>query len=179
MTAYTHPGAAAGRLTILSFLITLLVCCFTLAAQAQTLAAAGPYEEADPLKEITTERSAAVNPLAPFAHKSAAWWELLDKQLAYSLNSRIGDVQEKALQVTASFSTRYHAEANFSKTVPELVRIYECSRNERHRIMALSALHGIGDPYGMQRLRELASEEPSEHIRHLTNVTLAEYEGTL
>ena len=41
--------------------------------------------------------------------------------------------------------------------------------------MALSALHAIGDAYGMQRLRELVNNEPSEKIRRLTHRALADY----
>ena len=53
--------------------------------------------------------------------------------------------------------------------------MYIFDKNKNHRLMALSALHAIGDAYGMQRLRELVNDEPSEKIRRLTHRALADY----
>lgn len=177
MMTRTPTRSTAGRRTILAAMVMTLALCLTIPVRAQTTAER-PVPDDEPEIEKNEERSPAVNPYAPYAHKSAVWWERLDEQLAQSLASRTGDVREKALQLAVTMGTLYGEQATYAETVPELVRVYVRSVDERHRIMALSALHAIGDPYGMEQLRARVSAEPSERIRQLTHAALADYEAT-
>lgn len=66
----------------------------------------------------------------------------------------------------------------FKKVVSPLLNMYIFDKEVNHRLMTLSALHAIGDAYGMQRLRELVNDEPSEQVQRLTRHALADYYGS-
>ena len=68
---------------------------------------------------------------------------------------------------------------DFRPTVPQLLSIYDSKRPEAQRIMALLALHAIGDPGAMRRLDALSAMESSDRVRVLTLVVLDEYGGRL
>lgn len=113
--------------------------------------------------------------LDPFGNRSVEWWGNLEHQLAASLTSRIDDVRHQALVLTITFAVRYPERMDLRRAVPPLAYMYAKEEDERHRVMALSALHAIGGTFSMQLLAEAAGSQTSARVRQLTNAALAEY----
>ena len=153
--------------------VTLLMCCFVVTAEAQTIARA---EVGEGVRATTlTENPIAF--LAPQRTVSDAWVAEIDRQYAELLKKSDDPSREQALQEVILIANQHGDKVTFEKVVSPLIGVYIFDKNEKYRLMALSALHAIGDRYGMGRLRELANNDPSEKVRRLTHRALADYYG--
>ncbi len=159
----------------------LLLCTliFTAQAQAQGLARA----DGDGIAERAAARAALVesvrNPieaLSSLPTVSAAWVEHVDQQFALSLKSSIEAVRQQTLQDIIYIANFHSDRVTLKKVVSPLLNIYLFDKDERYRIMAISALSALEDPYGMQRLREEVSGVRSKRVRQLTLAALADYQ---
>ena len=162
------------RINTLLSVTLLLAFCFTVTAQAQVVALA---EELDTREEAALAASNAtpIDVLSATNTVSEAWFAEIDRQYATALKD--AESREQALQEVIYIATRFSEKGTFNKVVAPLVGVYIFDKNKNHRLMALSALHAIGDKYGMQRLRELVNDEPSEQVRRLTRRALSDYYG--
>ncbi len=106
---------------------------------------------------------------------TAVGWANLGIQLTLSLDSPVEQIRQETLQHINFFATHYGDRVDFARAVPRLLRIYETDATEGYRIMALTALHAIGDAGAMQYLREALRWERSERVRRLTLAALADY----
>ncbi len=159
-------------------LILLLAFCFVFTAQAQVIASAdvnGTDQREDTQQTIMDELVAF---LSSSSHVSNSWVENTDRQFASALKSRNDAVREQALR-DVIYIAKFHGEkVTFKKVVSPLLNVYIFDKEVNHRLMTLSALHAIGDAYGMQRLRELVNDEPAEQVQRLTRRALADYYGS-
>ncbi len=165
-TPCTHPACLFG-------LIVLLACCVTATAQAQPTQQTG---NADSLAAIVPEGAAMWAMSAPSDADPEAWNHFVQDQ-ARLLGSSDRHLKEQALQNVIFVAKVYSDKVDLSPTVPGLLDIYRFDRNEDHRIMALSALHPIGNKEAMEFLRRHVREVKSDRVRTLTCAVLAEFFG--
>ena len=119
----------------------------------------------------------AVPAVAQDAAVPASTWKLhVGEQLSLQLAAADDATQERALQLVIELARRYD-DLDLSATVPDLLSIYRWDRDRAHRMMALAALHAVGDDYGMTRLAELAATERSHAVRKLTFAAVADHRG--
>ncbi|MFQ5571865.1 MAG: hypothetical protein ACE5G0_19475 [Rhodothermales bacterium] len=143
------------------------------------------------IAEITPEQQeaarqalieAARNPaaaLSSLAEVSEAWVQHVDQQFATSLFSPIEAVRGQTMQDIIYIANYHSDKVTFKKVVKPLLNIYRFDENEQYRLMALASLHAVGDAYGMQRVRELVREQPSERVRLWTLAALKTYDESL
>lgn len=119
------------------------------------------------------------NPVATLSSMpkvSDDWIAHVDQQFATSLQSPIAAIREQTLQ-DVIYIAQFHGDTvTFKKVVSPLLNIYLFDKDDRYRIMAIAALHAVGDAYGMQRLREEVSGVRSRRVRQLTLALLADYD---
>lgn len=112
---------------------------------------------------------------------SAVWQQNFGKQSALSLRMPSAFAKSQTMQNLIIFANRYGDALDLSDAVPALVSIYERDADDRLQIMALAALHAIGDAEGMERVLELFADPYFRHqrisprLRHMTHIALAEY----
>jgi hypothetical protein len=99
----------------------------------------------------------------------------LEEQLTGLLDYEVGNIRVQALQQIIFLSTVHGDEYDFSAAVPRILDFYENGEDEAFRIMALSALHAIGDAGAMRRLQARVADEPSKRVRLLTLAALKAY----
>lgn len=175
MKRFTHHHATRRPIRMsLSMLGLLLVLGAWSAPQAT---AQSSYASIEPLMPLTAPSSAPNTSIAFFAGRNELWRMNFTEQMAQSLASEYDDVRTQALQHIIVVAGRYGDEYDFSASVSELVRIYQFAKRDNERIMAVAALHTIGNAYGMQRLKELFPEQRSERVRKLTLGALVDYYG--
>ena len=165
------------KIRTLMSLALLLAFCFVFTAQAQVIAKADlANEEVVRTPEVRT----AENPVAFLSSRttlSDTWVKEIDRQYAAWLKRTDDTGRGQALQEIIIIAKQHGDKVTFSKLVSPLLNVYIFDKNKNHRLMALSALHAIGDPYGMERLRELVNDDSSEQVRRLTHYALADYYG--
>ncbi len=109
------------------------------------------------------------------SNMSSAWWKSLIKQHARLLRSSNEQHKTQALKNLIIFAKTYPKTGRFKHATSRLYKIYQADENEAYRIMALAALHAIGDERIMERFREDISVEKSERVRRYTLYALADY----
>ncbi len=114
-----------------------------------------------------------------FEHQPVAWWAGLESQLISLLRSPDHAVQERALQHIIYFANHRADQVDLSRSAPIVLEIYESDTNDRRRIMALSALHALDEPFAMKRLREHVRWEQSPRLKQLTLAVLADHDARL
>lgn len=156
----------------------LLAFCLVCTAQAQVVARAEIPSDAR-VEAPSPERTAAtpVDVLSTRETVSEAWFNEVEQGYAATLKDTEAPGRVKTMQEIIFIARHFSDKVQFTEVISPLLNIYIFDKNEGHRLMALSALHTIGDGYGMQRLRELAKDEPSERVRRLTHRALADYYG--
>lgn len=99
----------------------------------------------------------------------------LERQLTELLEYDIANIRVQALQHIIYLSTNHGDDYDFALAVPRIMEIYESQADEAYRVMALVALHAIGDPGSMEHLQERVETEPSKRVRWLTQMVLKDY----
>lgn len=150
----------------------------TTTAHAQAFESRQPIEPRASVVAVPVVETATVAELTSMdlTGMSEAWWKETIKQHKRLLGSKNAALREQALQNVIFFATFYPG-ADARSATGKLFKIYRHDRNEAHRIMALAALHAIGDAYTMERLREHVADEESERVRRYTLLALADYYG--
>ncbi len=110
-----------------------------------------------------------------YEHRSATWWNALGRQLTLSVDVPYEQVQETALQNIIFFATHHGEKVKLNDAAARLLGIYQHHDQEAFRIMALAALHAIGDESTMQKLQRIVEEEASDRVRHVTVAALHDH----
>lgn len=145
----------------------------TLALFALLLLGATPAQAQVP----TTPEPALVNQhiADTYAERSPAWWNALGRQLTLTLDKPHAQVEVHALQNVIFFATHYRAQVKLNDAAPKLIEIYRWHPEREFRLMALAALHAIGDERAMETLGELLRREPNGPVRRLTVAALNDH----
>ena len=110
-----------------------------------------------------------------YEHRSATWWNALGRQLTLSVDVPYEQVQETALQNIIFFATHHGTKVKLGDAAPALLAVYQHHDQVSFRIMALAALHAIGDEDAMQTLNRIVAEEASAKVRHVTVAALYDH----
>ena len=110
-----------------------------------------------------------------YEHRSAAWWNALGRQLTLSIDVPYEQVQETALQNIIFFATRHGEKVKLNDAASILLAVYQHHDQVAFRMMALAALHAIGDEDAMQTLNRAVEEEASDRVRHVTVAALHDH----
>lgn len=109
------------------------------------------------------------------------WAQHLGEQLDTELASPSEDVRRAALQHTAYFASFYGDALDLTATLPELLEIYRSADDEQSRLLAVAALHAIGDESAMQELRNSVDLDfdggDRMRLQFVTMAALADYYG--
>lgn len=107
---------------------------------------------------------------------SEAWWDALASELVLAVASpEGGEVSESALQNVIFFAQMHGKRLHLKPAVPHLLELYRSAEQEGTRIMALAALHAIGNRAAMDDLRQGVAYETSPRVKKLTVAALSEY----
>lgn len=105
-----------------------------------------------------------------YAQRSPAWWNALGRQLTLLVDRPVEQVDAKALQNIIYFATHFGEQVQLNDAAPLLVTLYRQHGRAEMRLMALAALHAIGDAETMatlyQHLRK--GQEEDDRVRRLT-----------
>ena len=110
-----------------------------------------------------------------YEHRSAAWWNALGRQLTLSVDVPYAQVRETALQNIIFFATHHGEKVKLNDAAPTLLAIYQHHDQVAFRMMALAALHAIGDEDAMQTLNRIVEDEASDRVRHVTAAALHDH----
>ncbi len=132
----------------------MLTCCLVFTAPAQQ----SPLADAtNPKARIEAPEEVAVSlagELAALPSVSAERMKFVDKQFALALKAGADRVRVRTLQDIIFLANQHGDRVAFRKVVSPLLNVYLFDKNDNDRIMAVTALHALGDRYGMRRLRE-------------------------
>jgi len=110
-----------------------------------------------------------------YEQRSKAWWNALGRQLTLLIDVPYEQVNEPALQNIIFFAANHSEKVRLNDAVPKLTEIYLHHENVSYRMMALAALHAIGDEKTIHQLERTVRKEPSERIRKMTLAVLKDY----
>lgn len=109
--------------------------------------------------------------------KAPIWVEQLGAQLGESLDSPSEAVRHSALQHITYFAYFYGDDLDLSNAVPTLLKTFMEDDDERCQLMALAALHAIGDADAMQTVRSHVVRQESPQVQLVTLAALMEHYG--
>ena len=107
--------------------------------------------------------------------RRASWWNLLGRQLTNGIDKPVDKVSVSELQNVIYFATHHKEKVNLYDAVPSLLDIAQNHEEEGYRIMAVTALHTIGQYNGMKKVRLLLRTEESERVQRVIKATVADY----
>lgn len=107
------------------------------------------------------------------------WVQHFGDQLGQDLDSPVETIRHQALQHTAYFASFYGAQLDLTATLPRLLEIYQRDENEACRLLAVAAIHAIGDEAAMREVRKMTGvlKDPSMRVQLVTLAALADYYG--
>ncbi|NNE47158.1 MAG: hypothetical protein HKN37_10905 [Rhodothermales bacterium] len=106
--------------------------------------------------------------------RSPAWWKALESQLALTLDKSVEQVDEVSLQNVIYFATNHSDRMRLTDSAPSLMEIYEHHQHAGFRMMALAALHAIGDERYLARAYSLTQHANSERLNRMARAALAD-----
>ena len=112
-----------------------------------------------------------------YAQRSTAWWDALGRQLTLQLDAPVDQVDPVALQNIIFFANLHGDKVDLQSATPKLMTIYRQHSSEQIRMMALAALHGIGDEGAMQVLMREAAAEDTSRLQRMTLAVLTDFYG--
>lgn len=104
-------------------------------------------------------------------------WKKLRSQLLKTIHTAKGAEWEHAVQQTIFLALFFNDKINLNRASLDLLESYILDRNEAHRIMALTAIHAIGNSDILGRLAQRVNTEESNKVRRLTIAALADHYG--
>lgn len=147
-------------------LLALIGCSFTLTAQAQEPLSLRLFDLPVGLIEESAEADTTSEAL-----------DNLCTTLIHLLKEADDESKQQALQNIIFLSTNFKEDVNFSRATSNLYNIFRFDQNEGYRIMALQALHAIGNETSMRQLAAHVRWERSPRVRRFTNAVLNDYYG--
>lgn len=108
-----------------------------------------------------------------YADRSPAWWHALEQQLTASVEAPVEQVWPTTLQNVIYFATQHPERVDLRRAALRLVTVYRQHPDPAVRVLALSALHAVGDADALSRLRRAAVAETNPRVRKVTRAVLA------
>ncbi len=105
------------------------------------------------------------------------WVEQLGTQLGESLDSPTQAIRHSALQHITYFAYFYGDDIDLTGAVSTLLKTFKEDDDERCQLMALAALHAIGNPDAMQEVRSHVMRQKSPQVQLVTLAALMEHYG--
>ncbi len=153
-------------------LALVLVFCAVSNLQAQ---AALPASKTNPFTPTIPDGPPGAHSHVDYTTLNAEAWTLLCESHAAQLKSKDPVRKDIALQNVIFFATHYPGKVRYQPAMAALYGIYRFDDSEAYRIMALAALHAIGDEAVMQQLYQDVQREKSPRVRALTKAALANH----
>ncbi len=125
-----------------------------------------PIDEGKPLVNEYIEKG--------FEQQSRTWWKALGSQLVLTLDRPVDRVAEVSLQNVIYFATNHRDRVDLADAAPLLMNIYRNHDLIGFRMMALSALHAIGDEAYLREAYVLARRDDSGRVRKMARAALAD-----
>ena len=135
-----------------------------------------------PANAQTPDVSQAETPLfhevmtTPSAEQDGTWWFRVERDANLPAGARYEEVKGSDLQEIIFFATMYGEKMDFRASVFQLLDIYEHHADPQYRLLAAAALHAVGDPYGMEGLRNALKKETAPRVRYVTQAALRDYD---
>lgn len=166
-------------LTTASVLVAVLL---AIPAQAQQAAAAEPGDFVELISQEGAWTEIMTGETVPSSLAdinldvlSDEEWKELCKDVTESVRTSDGKAWERAVQDVIYLSFFYPDEIRFKKANLPLFYDYVLGRDEQHRIMALAALHGIGDRNTMSQVAQRVRLERSPRVKHLAAAAVIDH----
>jgi hypothetical protein len=109
-----------------------------------------------------------------FEQRSRTWWRALESQLVLSLDRPADRVAEVSLQNVIYFATNHRDRVDLGEAAPLLMNVYRNHDLVGFRMMALSALHAIGDENYLREAYAAARRGDSDRVRKMARAALAD-----
>ncbi len=135
------------------------------------------------LGPIAVRAQVAVTPEVPlvnqyihdsYLQRTNAWWNALGRQLTRMVDMPVTHVDARSLQNIVFFATNHGDRVDLGDASPRLLEVYSKHPDTRYRMLALAALHAIGDTSYLQKAFRIARHEDSERIRKMARAALAD-----
>ena len=110
-----------------------------------------------------------------YTQRSTTWWDALGRQLELQLDQPYSEVNSVTLQNIVFFATHHRDKVKLDDAAPRLLEIYLHHEQEEYRVMALAALHAIGERETMRKLTQVYEDQPSERLRRITLAALNDH----
>lgn len=104
----------------------------------------------------------------PLADRDQQWWETIEEDIHFQEDATVEEITEAQIRDIIFFANLHGDKLDFSASVPLLLDVYAQHPDESYRLLAVAALHKIGDRQGMKKLGKLVKAEKSERVRHVT-----------
>jgi hypothetical protein len=165
-----HPASLITRRSGVVFVLMLLL----VALPSQAKAGDDPSPDQPNLAAVQLAELTS----SDLSNKDRTWWQALEREKLALLATPDRAARMLALQSIIFLSTHYPEQADFDRVLVELYDTYRFDRSEDKQIMALTALHAIGDEQVMRQLAQHVRWERNERLRRLTMAALVDYFGT-
>lgn len=150
---------------ITSLYIFLFIIFVPVTAQSQSL----PYTA--PGQSLLTDQYV----VHEAADRDQQWWETIEKDIHLQDDATVEEITESQIRDIIFFANLHGDKLDFSSSVPQLLEVYARHPNESYRLLAVAALHKVGDPKAMKELRKLVRKETSARVRHVTFAALNDF----
>lgn len=109
--------------------------------------------------------------------KSRTWWNLLGRQLSHSIDKPYEEVSVTEMQNIIFFATAHNDKVRLKDALPSLLNILENHEDSQFRLMAVSAIHAIGQRPSMVKLSQLIKEEEHPLVKRIGTAAVNDYFG--
>ena len=107
--------------------------------------------------------------------RKATWWNLLGRELSYSIDEPYDEVSVSELQNIIFFASNHKDKVKPKDALPSLISVLEYHENEQYRIMAITAIHAIGDRNAMLEVSNAMADERSLRVRRHAKAAVEDY----
>ena len=107
--------------------------------------------------------------------KNASWWNLLGRQLSYSIDKPYEDVSVIEMQNIIFFATTHNDKVKLNDALPSLLSIFEHHENPQFRVMAVSAIHAIGKRSAMVEVTRILKNEEHSLVKRIGQAAVNDY----
>jgi len=104
-----------------------------------------------------------------------SWWKTFNMQMLDTFNKPYEEIDEATLQNAIYFGTHFKDKVDLTLASPKLLQVYRKHAKVEYRIMALAAIHAIGDAETMKQLPRLAWRQQPV-VKRMTRAAVADYE---
>ena len=112
-----------------------------------------------------------------YEKRSKAWWKALERQLTLAVDMPYEQVSEVTLKNIIFFATHHSDKVKLDRVAPRLLEVYRERDAVGYRMMAVAALHAIGNEGSMQQLNQIVANETEGMVRNVTIAALNDHYG--